>query len=218
MTASNGERARRWDAGLVRPTERDVRVLRWLGEMYGAPLPVVAELYGVGAGVARRHAGRLHRAGFVERAYGPAGGLWLVPTRKGLHYAGLEFAAWSLAGWKAAHLAAVCRMRLHLERQYPGAGWESERQCRASWHGTGARARIPDGILGSPAGASGSRSNSTARRPIGMRRSWPTWIRSWPRVWWFVGGRDVAWLGRVLADIPCAIPQRVVELPEGVAR
>ena len=29
---------------------------------------------------------------------------------------------WDLVGWKAAHMGAVCRMRLHLERQFPGAG------------------------------------------------------------------------------------------------
>jgi hypothetical protein len=154
-------------------------------------------------------------AGFVERAYGPAGGLWLVPTRKGLHYAGLEFAAWSLAGWKAAHLAAVCRMRLHLERQYPGAGWESERQCRARWHGTGARVRIPDGILGQPGRRIGIEVELHRKAAHRYEAILADLDPELAEVWWFVGGRDVVWLGRVLADIPCAVPQRVVELPEG---
>jgi hypothetical protein len=201
----------------VRPTERDLRVLRWLGEMYGAPLSVVGELYGVGARDTRRHAARLEQAGYASRQHAPAG-VWLVPTRRGLRYAGLEYESWSLVGWKAAHLEAVCRMRLHLERQYPGAGWESERACRERWHGTGARVRIPDGILGQAGrriGVEVELHRKAAHRYEGILADLDPELAE---VWWFVAGPDVAWLGRVLADIPCAVAQRVVELPAGVAR
>jgi hypothetical protein len=217
VTASNGIRARRSDAGIVRPTQRDLDVLRWLGEMYGAPLSVVAQLYGVAARDTRRHAARLERAGFASRQRGPAD-TWLVPTRRGLRYAGLEYETWELIGWKAAHLAAVCRMRLHLEGRFPGAGWESERACRARWHGTGARVRIPDGILGQP----GRRiaievelHRKAAHRYEGILADLDLEV---PEVWWFVRGGDVAWLRRVLADIPCAVAQHVHELPQGVLR
>jgi hypothetical protein len=216
MTASSGQRARRSDAGTVRVSQRDLGVLRWLGEMYGAPLSVVGELYGVGVRDTRRHAARLEHAGFASRQRGPAD-TWLVPTRRGLRYAGLEYETWDLIGWKAAHLAAVCRMRLHLERQYPGAGWESERACRDSWQGTGARVRIPDGILGQPGrriGIEVELHRKAAHRYEGILADLDPDLAE---VWWFVGGGDVAWLGRVLADIPCAVPQRVVELPAGVA-
>jgi hypothetical protein len=192
-----------------------VTVLRWLGEMYGAPLSVVGESYGVGARDARRKAERLERAGFASRQHAPAG-VWLVPTRKGLRYAGLDYDGWSLTGWKADHLAAVGRMRLHLERQHPGAGWESERACRERWHGTGARVRIPDGILGQPGrrvGVEVELHRKAAHRYVGILADLDPELAE---VWWFVGGGDVAWLGRVLADIPCAIPQRVLELPAGV--
>jgi hypothetical protein len=218
MTASKGIRARRSDAGIVRPTGRDVRVLRWLGEMYGAPLPVVAELYGVGARAARRYAGRLIQAGFASRQLAPAE-VWLVPTRAGLHYAGLEqYERWDLVGWKAAHMAAVCRMRLALERQFPGAGWESERAIRQRWHGTGARVRIPDGILGQPGrriAVEVELHRKAAHRYVGILADLDPDVGE---VWWFVGGGDVAWLRRVLADIPCAVAQVVHQLPEGVAR
>jgi hypothetical protein len=217
VTASNGIRARRSDAGVVRPTQRDVTVLRWLGEMYGAPLSVVGELYGVGPRDTRRHAARLEQAGFAGRQHAPAG-VWLVPTRRGLRYAGLNFETWSLVGWKADHLAAVCRLRLHLEREHPGAGWESERACRERWHGTGARVRIPDGILGQPGrriGIEAELHRKAAHRYEGILADLDPELAE---VWWFVGGSDVAWLGRVLADIPCAVPQRVLELPVGVAR
>jgi hypothetical protein len=174
-------------------------------------------LYGVGERDTRRHAGRLERAGFASRQRGPAE-VWLVPTRRGLRYAGLEYETWDLIGWKAAHLAAVCRMRLHLEREWPGAGWESERACRARWHGTGARVRIPDGILGQPGrriGIEVELHRKAAHRYEGILADLDPDLAE---VWWFVGGADVAWLGRVLDDIPCAIGQRVFILPAGVAR
>jgi hypothetical protein len=62
VTASRGIRAKRSDAGQVRLTERDAAVVRFLGDQFGCPLSVVAELYGVGDRVARRHVGRLERA------------------------------------------------------------------------------------------------------------------------------------------------------------
>jgi hypothetical protein len=215
MMASNGTRARRSDAGVVRPTQRDLDVLRWLGEMYGAPLSVVADLYGVGERDTRRHAGRLERAGFASRQRGPAD-TWLVPTRRGLRYAGLEYETWELIGWKAAHLAAVCRMRLHLERRFPGAGWESERACRARWHGTGARVRIPDGILGHEPrriGIEVELHRKAAHRYDGILADLDPELTA---VWWFTKPADVAWLTKTLAAIPCAVEQVVHELPGGV--
>jgi hypothetical protein len=174
MTASNGGRAKRSDAGQVRPTQRDLEVLRWLGEMYGAPLSVVGNLYGTSGRVTRRHAARLEQAGFASRQHAPAG-VWLVPTRRGLRYAGLAYESWDLIGWKAAHMAAVCPMRLALERQFPGAGWTSERAIRAEWHGAPGRGcGSLTGSSASRAAASPSRSSCTARRRTGTRASWPT--------------------------------------------
>jgi hypothetical protein len=217
MTASNGIRARRSDAGIVRPTQRDLDVLRWLGEMYGAPLSVVARLYGVGERDTRRHAARLELAGFASRQRSPAE-VWLVPTRRGLRYAGLEYETWDLIGWKAAHLAAVCRMRLELERRFPGAGWESERATRARWHGTGARVRIPDGILGQAPrriGVEVELHRKGVHRYEGILADLDPDLAG---VWWFTRPADVAWLRATLAAIPCAVDQRVEELPEGVSR
>jgi hypothetical protein len=193
-----------------------VAVLRWLGEMYGAPLGVVAQLYGVAD--AKHHVRRLEHAGFAGRQRSPAGGVWLVPTRRGLRFAGLPYEPWEVVGWKAAHVAAVARMRLELERRFPGAPWESERAIRVRWHGTGARVRIPDGILGQPGrriAVEVDLHRKAAHRYEGILADLEPDLAE---VWWFVGGGDVAWLGRVLADIPCAVTQQVYELPPGVAR
>ena len=55
-----------------------------------------------------------------------------------------------MVGWKAEHLAAVCRLRLQLEARFPGPGG-----VRAGLSGPltrqRRRVRIPDGILGQPA-------------------------------------------------------------------
>jgi hypothetical protein len=218
MTASKGLRAKRSDAGIIRPTGRDVAVLRWLGEMYGAPLSVVAELYGVGERAARRYAGRLEQAGFAGRQLAPAG-VWLVPTRRGLRYAGLDYDPWTLVGWKADHTAAVARLRLHLERQYPTSSWTSERALKASWHGTGARVRIPDGMLevdGQKIGLEVELHRKAEHRYPGICADVDPDL---DQVWWFVPStRDAAWLFHVLDGIPK--PDRpkhtVLQLPEGV--
>src|SRR5215217_2061496 len=80
-------------------TERDLNALRWLGEMYAAPMSTVARLVGdkatpASAGVAaRRVAARLEQVGYAGRR--PLwGSTWLVPTRRGLRAAGLPYRVW----------------------------------------------------------------------------------------------------------------------------
>jgi hypothetical protein len=140
---------------------------------------------------------------------------WSRPA--GLRYAGLDYDAWSLVGWKAAHVAAVARMRLHLERQYPGAPWESERAIRVRWHGTGARVRIPDGIIGDHPrriGVEVELHRKGADRYAGILADRDPDLSA---CWWYVQAADVAWLRKVLDGIACPIDQLVFELPEGIA-
>jgi len=200
MTAS---RARRWDAGVVRPTDRDVAVLRFAGEQYGLPLPVVVGLYGCSEAVGRRHAGRLVRAGLAVREYGPRGGLWLVPTRRGLRYVGLPYEAWSLSAWKAEHVAAVARLRLALQAQYSEAVWTSERQIRSRWAGSGARVRFADGQLDFPG-------STCVGVELELHRKLPRDYEgiaadvdpAFDQVWWFTRNADQAWLRGVLEGVP----------------
>jgi hypothetical protein len=125
VTASRGIRAKRSDAGQVRLSERDAAVLRFLGEQFGAPLSVVAELYGVGDRVARRHVARLERAGFAGRLT-VAGQQWVVPTRAGLRFADLDHEVSPPRAWKLEHVEGVARLRLALTHLYPGGSWTSE--------------------------------------------------------------------------------------------
>jgi hypothetical protein len=164
---------------------------------------VVAELYGVSPQLARRHVGRLVRAGLAAREYGPLGRLWLVPTRKGLRFAGLEYERWSLVGWKGDHVAGTARLRLALERQHPEATWTSERAIRSRWANTGARVRFADGQLDLADGRCIGLELETHRK---KRHEYEGIVRdidpAFDEVWWFVPAPYVTWLADVLEEIP----------------
>lgn len=207
VTASTGRRARRSDAGQVRVTARDARVLRWIGDQFGAPLSVVERLYGVGGRVARRQVARLERAGFASRMT-VAGQQWVVPTRAGLRFADLDHQVWQPRAWKLEHVEVVGRLRLRLAQLHPEAAWTSERAIRSRWANTGARVRFADGQLDFPDG-----------RCVGVelelhpkKRHEYTAILAdvdpaFDQVWWFVpDGAALAWLQEVLDAIPA--PQR----------
>jgi hypothetical protein len=181
MTASNRQRARRSDAGQVRLTQRDAAVLRFHGEQFGCPLSVVAELYGVGDRVARRHVARLERAGFASRLT-VAGQQWVVPTRPGLRFADLDYEVWQPRAWKLDHVEGVARLRLVLQARYPDADWTSERQIRSRWANSGARSGSRTASWISPmAAASGSSWRRTARSATSTRASCATSTRTLTR-------------------------------------
>jgi hypothetical protein len=150
------------------------------------------------AAVARKHAGRLERAGLANRRT-VLGRPWLVPTRAGLGFAGLDYERWEPVGWKLAHLAAVARLRLAMEAEYPDARWESERAIRARWHGTGARVRIPDGALEM---ADGRRLAVEVELHRKARHRYGPIVAeqdpAWDEVAWFAQPGDVLWLAGVL--------------------
>jgi hypothetical protein len=118
-------------------TQRDLEVLRWVGEQYAMPMAVVAELVARDGAlsassaprVAARLAARLERPGYADRR--PLlGHQWLVPSRKGLRAAGLSYGVEVPAEILLRHVAQVGQLRLYLERTYPTATWESERAIR----------------------------------------------------------------------------------------
>ena len=202
MTASTGKRARRKDAGQVRLTTRDAAVLRFLGEKFGAPLSVVAGLYGVGDRAARHNAERLQRAGLVSRL-AVAGQQWVVPTRAGLRFADLEHEVWQPRAWKLEHVEGVARLRLALATRYPGAVWTSERAIRSRWANSGARVRFADGQLDLPDGRCVGVELELHRKKrweyAGIGRDVDP---AFDEVWWFCPAADLEWLADVLAEIP----------------
>jgi hypothetical protein len=208
-------------------SERQLRVLRWCGEQYAAPMSTVAALLsGDGlAGpsaevVARRVAVALERPGYADRR--PVlGAAWLVPTRAGLRAAGLPYRVWNPDDheWSAKHIDACGRLRLHLAACYPEASWESDRAIRARWHGQGARVRLADGGLHWPDGSAvGVELERYVKRPSRYRSAVvdvdPVWTAG---VWWFTPAERVALLAARLREAGGSDFHQVYPLPEGVA-
>jgi hypothetical protein len=105
-------------------TERELQVLRWVGEQYAVPMALLADLVGDGVApasaprLARRVAERLERLGYADRR--PLlGQQWLIPSRTGLRAAGLPYGAQMPAPILLRHIATVARLRLHLTAAYP---------------------------------------------------------------------------------------------------
>jgi len=151
-------RTRRWDAG-PEATPRDLAALRFVGEQYTARSDVLAVLLGRLSPAVVRDAGRLgertvrqrverwEAAGWAERRR-MLGYTWVLPTRAGLHLAGLELDPWTPAVDRLAHHHAAAVVRLHREPMPGRGGWVCERELwrrrgRASWH-------MVDGALPAP--------------------------------------------------------------------
>jgi hypothetical protein len=220
-----GPMVTRVPAGL---TQRELEVLRWLGEMYAAPMSTVARLVtrspavtaASAAVVARRVAARLEELGYAGRR--PLlGAVWLAPTRTGLRAAGLDYRAWNPAEheWGAKHIALCGLLRLHFAAAYPEATWESDRAIRARWHGSGARVRLADGGLEWPdGGAVGVELERYVKRPSRYQGAVmdvdPAWTEG---VWWFTPFERVPLLTQRLRDAGGGDHHQVYPLPEGVA-
>jgi hypothetical protein len=130
------------------------------------------------------------------------------------------YQVWRPAAWKLDHLAAVARLRLHLEDAYPGAAWQSERAIRRRWHGSGARVRMADGGLHFSDGrAVGVEVELHVKRPAlysGIVRDVdPAWTAG---VWWFAPRGHAGLLRGRLAEVGADTDDHheVFPLPAGI--
>lgn len=140
------------------PTLRDAQALRWIAEQYLARADVVATVLGrlspaephepgrVGVETLRHHVRRWERLGFCERRR-LRGAAWVLPTRRGVRYAGLEFPTYEPNGSMLEHTHAVAVVRLAVEAAAPGVEWQSERTLRAGRLATGRSWWLPDGLV-----------------------------------------------------------------------
>jgi hypothetical protein len=223
-------------------TERDVMVVRWVGEQYAIPLDVLGELlvrlapadagtrasrFGeqkVGPAslasrdrTARRHANRLESMDLLQR-FRLTSGPWVAPTRAGLRRVGLSWEPWDVSDWQLNHLEAVARLRLYLQARYPDAEWISERAIRSRWAGSGARVRLADGGLSWPeGGATGVECELHVKRPERYQAVVADVDPHWSEVWWFTPLEHVGLLTIRLMEAGGGERHQVYELPEGVA-
>lgn|SRR5690606_28665267 len=126
-------RSPRSDRGTVRQTARDVHLLTWLSEMYGAPLDLIERLADVSRPRAYGLVSRWKKAGWVKSGQVDAGPAWVWPTQSTASaYLERQVTNWRPALARVAHLRATAALRLHrvgadLDR------WEGERQLTARY-------------------------------------------------------------------------------------
>ncbi|MGH3125765.1 MAG: hypothetical protein ACRDND_32715, partial [Streptosporangiaceae bacterium] len=106
---------RRYDAGTVRLTSRDITGLVLCGEQYGAPYDLLAQFLDVREDRLRAITARWRTTGYAATGRLGPGPAWCWLTRPGLHATGLSFAPGIPALARLAHLRAILAVRLSLE-------------------------------------------------------------------------------------------------------
>ncbi len=107
---------------------RDLDVLAWLGEQYGARADQLEVLLGCGPRTVQRVVARQRQAGLVATRRLIVGEpAWVIPTSAGLRVGGQGFAVWQPRLVLLAHVAAVNDVRLHVQSRSPASEWVSER-------------------------------------------------------------------------------------------
>ncbi|HEY3033921.1 MAG TPA: hypothetical protein VGJ54_04600 [Streptosporangiaceae bacterium] len=222
---ASGVRARRWDAGTVRVSARDLTALRVIGDHLAVRQTDLQRVLITDERAVRAWLGRMTRAGFVSRQR-VVGVTWALLTAAGNHAAAtaddpLPYSPRPLSTWVADHATTTLRLRLRLAAEHPGAAWRSERwwRRRQALLGKGGHLRVPDGSLLFPDGTHVAvEVEITRRRPdryIRIAREYATDV---DQAWWYTTGELAGWLRRTWEQTPKpSRPQvEVRELPAGV--
>jgi hypothetical protein len=124
---------------------RDLDVLSWLGEQYGARVDQLETLLDCGPRTVQRVTGRLRDTGLITTRRLLVGEpAWVIPTSAGLGATGHHFAAWQPRIGLLAHVAAVNDVRLHVEARSPESEWVPERLLARERQ---AGEHLPDGLV-----------------------------------------------------------------------
>jgi hypothetical protein len=123
---------------------RDIEILGWLAEQYGARADQLEVLMGTGPRTVQRTVARLRAAGLVRTQRvlvdEPA---WVLPTSAGMAACGSGFGVWRPRIGSLAHVAATNDVRLHVQGRAPSTEWIPERVlARDRLHGE----HLPDGV------------------------------------------------------------------------
>jgi hypothetical protein len=123
---------------------RDLEVLGWLGEQYGARADQLEVLMGCGPRTVQRTIARLRDTGLVHTQRMLVGEpAWVIPTAAGMAACGAGFGLWRPRIGLIAHVAAVNDVRLHIQSRAPQTEWIPE---RALGRERGAGEHLPDGV------------------------------------------------------------------------
>jgi hypothetical protein len=107
---------------------RDIDVVAWLAEQYGARVDQLEVLMGCGPRTVQRSVARLRVAGLARTQRMLVGEpAWVTPTGAGLAACGSGFGVWRPRIGLLAHVAAVNDVRLHIQGRAPTTVWVPER-------------------------------------------------------------------------------------------
>jgi DNA-binding transcriptional ArsR family regulator/acetolactate synthase regulatory subunit len=107
---------------------RDLEVLAWLCEQYGARNDQLEVLLGNGPRTVQRVLARLRDAGLIDvRRLLVGEPAWAIPTSAGLRAAGQGFGVWRPRIGQLAHVAAINDVRLRVQARSPQSEWVPER-------------------------------------------------------------------------------------------
>jgi len=123
---------------------RDIEVLAWIAEQYGARVDQLEVLTGAGPRTVQRTLARLRAAGLVRTERVLVGEpAWVLPTAAGMTACNSGFGPWRPRLSLIAHVAAVNDVRLHIQGRAPSTEWIPERVL-ARDHQAGEH--LPDGV------------------------------------------------------------------------
>jgi hypothetical protein len=141
--ASDGHTGRRGGHETLR--RRDLELVGWLGEQYGARTDQLEILLDCGPRTIQRVLARQRDAGLVTTRRLLVGEpAWVIPTSAGLRAAGHHFGAWHPRIGPLAHVAAVNDVRLHIQARSRESEWVPERLLARERQ---AGEHLPDGVV-----------------------------------------------------------------------
>ncbi len=124
---------------------RDLELVGWLGEQYGARTDQLETLLDCGPRTIQRVLARLRDAGLVTTRRLLVGEpAWVIPTSTGLRAVGTGFGVWQPRIALLAHTAAVNDVRLHIHARSPESEWVPERLLARERQ---AGEHLPDGVV-----------------------------------------------------------------------
>ena len=124
---------------------RDLELVGWLGEQYGARTDQLETLLDCGPRTVQRVLARLRDAGLVTTRRLLVGETaWVIPTSTGLRATGHGFGVWQPRIGLLAHTAAVNDVRLHIQARSPESQWIPERVLARERQ---AGEHLPDGVV-----------------------------------------------------------------------
>jgi acetolactate synthase regulatory subunit len=126
VTSGSSRTARRAGGEALRA--RDLVLLGWLCEQYGARTDQLEVLLDSGPRTVQRVLARLRDTGLITTRRLLVGEpAWAIPTSAGLRAAGHGFVVWRPRIGLLAHVAAVNNVRLHVQARSPESEWVPER-------------------------------------------------------------------------------------------